>query len=61
MQPVTDVKCAVVYAGPSYPQFHGTRCELTHPHEGQKHQAWVQGIPLTWWTADEKLRRKEAK
>lgn len=48
------MKCQTKYFGPSYPQLHGTQCEMEHPHTGQRHVAIVNGQMVRWYTAAEK-------
>lgn len=48
------VRCSIRYAGMSYPQFRGIRCDLEAPHDGLRHSAMVAGFPLSWWTPEEK-------
>jgi hypothetical protein len=50
-------QCPVVYAGKSYPQFHGRRCTIKgHPHPGTRHE----NCGLYWWSEEEKeLIRKQ--
>lgn len=60
-------RCTVKYAGESYPHFHGTRCDMAAyhdrgaPHGGAKHMAWINGIPLSWYTPKQKAARAKEK
>jgi hypothetical protein len=59
--------CGIVYRGTSFPQFRGTRCQrpVGHdkapPHGAARHLAMVNGIPLQWFTAQQKAKRANEK
>lgn len=60
---VEKLGCNELYFGPSYPQFHGTRCTAQyHESDDERHSATVenngQREPIYWYSAaqKEKLR-----
>ncbi len=53
----TPTQCPVLYAGPTYPQFHGAQCDLLRGHHGRHHAVVTDDYstgPITWWTPEQK-------
>jgi hypothetical protein len=57
---VSDETCGEVYAGPTFPEFHGEKCLLPKGHTEveplSRHisRLMENGVPVTWLNAEQK-------
>lgn len=52
---VMTIRCAVIYAGKSFPDLRGACCLLPAGHSARHHSVASDGRPLSWWTEAEKI------